>query len=106
MCSSTGGSGMRSAIETLLMTFGLTFAFVAGAAAGLAAQGTPAGQPSGAARPLTLHDAEQRALNQHPVIKAEQYSAQAAEQNVREARSAFFPTAFGAVTAAGAATDG
>ena len=97
---------MRSAIETLLMTFGLTFAFVAGAAAGLAAQGTPAGQPSGAARPLTLHDAEQRALNQHPVIKAEQYSAQAAEQNVREARSAFFPTAFGAVTAAGASTDG
>jgi outer membrane protein len=88
------------------MTFGLTFAFVAGAAAGLAAQGTPAGQPSGAARPLTLHDAEQRALNQHPVIKAEQYSAQAAEQNVREARSAFFPTAFGAVTAAGASTDG
>jgi len=99
---------MRSAIETVVMTCGLTFVLAAAAAASLAAQGTPPGQPqpAGAARTLTLHEAEQRALNQHPVIKAEQYSAQAAEQTVREARSAFFPTTWGAVTAAGAATDG
>jgi outer membrane protein len=99
---------MRSAIVAFTFTLVLTFAFVAGSGPGLAAQGTPTGQPqpAGAARPLTLHDAEQRALNQHPVIKAEQYSAQAAEQTVREARSAFFPTAFGAVTAAGASSDG
>ena len=52
--------------------------------------------------PLTLKDAEQRAVAAHPVIRAGQELALAAGENVREARSAYFPTAFGSFTAAGA----
>jgi outer membrane protein len=93
---------MRNAILSmfLLTCFGLS----------AAAQGTPSGTSpgtqTGTARVLTLHDAEQQALNQHPLVKAQEYTAQAAQQAVREARSAYYPTAWGAVTAAGAEPDG
>jgi outer membrane protein len=50
--------------------------------------------------PLTLRQAEQTALRNHPQIQAAQYTALAAKEVVREARSAYFPTAFGSVTAA------
>jgi len=63
------------------------------AAAPLAAQ-TP--------RRLSLKDAEQEALANHPQVLASQYTAQAGAADVREARSAYFPTVFGSVTGADA----
>jgi outer membrane protein len=53
-----------------------------------------------AIQPLSLHDAEQRALRDHPQIHAAEYSAEAADQVVREAKSAYFPTVFASVTGA------
>jgi outer membrane protein len=54
---------------------------------------------------LSLRDAEQRALATHPDVAAAQAAAQAAQQTVREARSAYWPAIFGNVTGA-AAPDG
>ena len=54
--------------------------------------------------PLTLAQAEQDALRNHPQIQAAQYGALAAKEVVRETRAAYFPTAFGSVTGAGAET--
>ncbi len=80
----------------------LTLAFATAWTSALAAQQA---QPS-TAHPLSLHDAEQAALAHHPAIKAGEYAAQATAETVREARSAYFPTAWAAVTAAGAEPDG
>jgi outer membrane protein len=52
--------------------------------------------------PLTLVQAEQTALQNHPQVQAAQYIARAANEVVRETRAAYFPTAFGSVTGAGA----
>ena len=52
--------------------------------------------------PLTLAQAEQDALQNHPQIRAAQYLSLAAKEAVREARAAYFPTAFGSITGAGA----
>jgi outer membrane protein len=52
--------------------------------------------------PLTLAQAEQTALQNHPQVQAAQYIARAANEVVRETRAAYFPTAFGSVTGAGA----
>jgi outer membrane protein len=52
------------------------------------------------ATPLTLQQAEQIALQNHPLIQAAQYGADAARQAVRETRAPYFPTAFGSVTGA------
>jgi outer membrane protein len=49
---------------------------------------------------LSLKDAEQRALDNHPQIRAQRYTQLAASQQVREAKSAFFPTVFGSMTGA------
>ncbi len=51
---------------------------------------------------LSLRDAESRALQNHPQILAGQYTAQAGDEATREARSAYFPTVYGAVTGADA----
>ena len=51
---------------------------------------------------LSLREAEQRALDGHPQVRAGRYAAEAAKEGVREARSAYLPTIFGSVTAAGA----
>ena len=53
-------------------------------------------------RPLTLRDAEQRALAGHPGVLAAQAAVQAAQQTVGEAKSAYWPTVFGSVTGAAA----
>ena len=53
---------------------------------------------------LSLQAAEQQALANHPRVRAAQYSAQAADEAVKEARSAYFPTVSASVTAAGAGT--
>jgi outer membrane protein len=50
--------------------------------------------------PLTLAQAEQTALQNHPQVQAAQFTARAANEVVRETRSAYFPTAFGSVTGA------
>jgi outer membrane protein len=59
------------------------------AASAAAAQSAP---------PLSLRDAEARALQNHPQILAGQYTAQAGAETTREARSAYFPTVYGSVT--------
>jgi len=51
---------------------------------------------------LSLRDAEQRALDNHPRIRAQRYTSLAAGQVVRETKSAYFPAVFGSVTGAGA----
>jgi len=51
---------------------------------------------------LTLKDAEAMALRNHPLLQAANYDAEAANQITREQKSAYYPTAVGSVTAAGA----
>ena len=51
---------------------------------------------------LTLAEAEQIALRGHPAIQSSQFTAQAAGQQITQARSAEFPAVFGSVTGAGA----
>jgi outer membrane protein len=53
---------------------------------------------------LSLRDAEQRAIQNHPQIRAVQYAALAADQSVRQVRSAYFPTVYGSLTGAQAET--
>jgi outer membrane protein len=52
--------------------------------------------------PLTLKDAERQAIDNNPTVRAGRYSALAATEGIREARSAYFPTTFGSFTGAGA----
>lgn len=69
---------------------GLAFAL---ATAHVAAQSAP---------PLSLKDAEARALRNHPQVRASQFAAQAGSEVTREVRSAYFPTMYGSVTGADA----
>ena len=55
---------------------------------------------------LSLKDAEQRALAGHPDIAGAQAAAQAVQQSVREAKSAYWPSIFGNVTGAAASPEG
>jgi outer membrane protein len=71
--------------------------FALGLVAAVAALGAPPPPPQ-----LTLKDAEAMALRNHPVLQAATFNAQAAQQLTREARSAYFPTAIGSLTGAGA----
>ncbi|HEY7287689.1 MAG TPA: TolC family protein [Vicinamibacterales bacterium] len=50
--------------------------------------------------PLTLEEAERRALQNHPQLQATQFASAAAREVVRETRSAYFPTVVGSVTGA------
>jgi outer membrane protein len=65
----------------------------------LACAGGVAARASAQPPPLTLAQAEQTALKNHPQIQAAQSGSEAARQVVRETRAAYFPTAFGSVTA-------
>jgi outer membrane protein len=47
---------------------------------------------------LSLHDAEQIAVQNHPQVQAAQNMAEAAKQQVREVRSNYYPTALGSLT--------
>jgi outer membrane protein len=49
---------------------------------------------------LSLKEAEDRAVQNHPLIRAGQYEALAAGETVREVKSAYYPTLFGAFTGA------
>ena len=50
------------------------------------------------AQRLSLHDAEQRALSNHPAVRAADYNARAADAAVQEARSAYFPSVSASLT--------
>jgi outer membrane protein len=50
--------------------------------------------------PLSLDDAEKIALANHPQVQAAQSLAAAAQQQVREARSAYYPNAYGSLSGA------
>src|SRR5689334_21147910 len=52
--------------------------------------------------PLTLAEAEQSALHNHPQIQAAEFGAVAATQVVRESRAAYFPTVLGSFSGADA----
>jgi outer membrane protein len=54
------------------------------------------------AQPLSLSEAEARALQHHPQVLAGQYAAQAGGEVTRETRSAYFPAVYGSVTGADA----
>jgi len=54
---------------------------------------------------LTLKDAEALALRNHPLLQAATFEAEAASQVTREEKSAYYPTATGALTGAGAIPD-
>ena len=65
------------------------------------AQGTPpaaapAGTSSGAV--LTLQQAEELALKNHPEVQSAQYAALASQQFVREQLSNYYPTVYGSIT--------
>jgi outer membrane protein len=51
---------------------------------------------------LTLKDAEAMALRNHPLLQAATFDAEAAIQVTREQKSAYYPTAIGSLTGAGA----
>ena len=51
-------------------------------------------------QPLSLKDAEARALQNHPQVRAGQYAAQAGREVTREVRSAYYPSVYGSVTGA------
>jgi outer membrane protein len=51
-----------------------------------------------ASQRLTLQDAEKIAIQNHPQIQAATYLASAAAAQVREARSAYYPQAYGSLT--------
>jgi outer membrane protein len=57
--------------------------------------GTAAAQ---AAQTLTLQQAEQIAISNHPQIQVATYLASAAKAQVTEAKSAYYPTAYGSLT--------
>ncbi len=65
-----------------------------------AAVGTPAPPqaPPAASQSLTLQQAEQIAIQNHPQIQAAAYLAAAAKAQVTEARSNYYPHAYGSVT--------
>jgi len=70
------------------------------------ALGLPATIPTLAAPPqtqnLSLKDAEAMALRNHPLLQAAKFQAEAAEQVTREMKSAYYPSATGSLTGAGA----
>jgi outer membrane protein len=69
-------------------------------AVGLAFRGAAAESPP---RHLTLQEAQQIALAQHPRISVANLTALAARQSAKEVQSAFFPNVYGSATAVGTA---
>ncbi len=49
---------------------------------------------------LTLKEAEDRAVQNHPIIRAGEFEALAVGETVRQVKSAYFPTVFGSFTGA------
>lgn len=70
-------------------------------------QGAPAAQQvnTSSGQPLTLADAETRALQHQPQLMAQKLRAQAANKVITESRSAYFPQLYGNLTAVQANSD-
>jgi outer membrane protein len=64
----------------------------------------PAGARAQSPEHLSLHDAEQRAVEYHPQVRAADYNARAAREAVREARSTYFPSVSASLTGTEAET--
>jgi outer membrane protein len=90
--------------------FSISLALAAGCFGQVAPSGSPATQPSAAGNPaqpaapqaiqsLTLQDAEKIAVQNHPQVQGAVALAAAAKAEVTEARSAYYPTAYGSATA-------
>jgi outer membrane protein len=62
------------------------------------AQSSQQAPPPAAAQSLTLQEAEKIAIQNHPQIQAASYLAAAAKAQVTEARSDYYPHAYGSVT--------
>src|ERR1700760_3358830 len=62
-----------------------------------AAQSTPTPQPP-PTQTLTLHDAEQIALQNHPQIQAATNVASAAQDRVTETKSVYYPLVYGSAS--------
>ncbi len=88
---------MRAAI---LFVTGLMFAVMP-----CCAQAPQPAQPSQPAQPLTLQQAEQIAIKNHPQIQAAEQYATAASAQVVEARSVYYPQASGDLTGVKAEND-
>jgi outer membrane protein len=58
--------------------------------------------PQAPAQKLSLKNAEAMALRNHPLLQEATFEAQAANQITREEKSAYYPTATGSITGAGA----
>ena len=58
--------------------------------------------PQAPGQNLTLKEAEAMALRNHPMLQAAIFEAQAAHQVTREEKSAYYPSATGSITGAGA----
>src|SRR5881397_3452847 len=70
--------------------------------AGLAVTPIASAQTTPSPVALTLQEAERLSLDLNPQIRAGHSAALAASETVRQARSAYFPTAFASFTGAGA----
>jgi outer membrane protein len=57
-------------------------------------------------RRITLREAREYALQNHPALQSSQSLEQAATQVTRQVRSRYYPTVYGSVTAAGAVDEG
>jgi outer membrane protein len=73
--------------------------------AAVGAQATAQMTPAAASQSLTLQQAEQIAIQNHPQIQAATYLAAAAKAQVTQARSEYYPHAYGSVTGAKAEND-
>jgi outer membrane protein len=78
--------------------FSLCLVLAALGAAPLGAQTAPPAQAPQSPQTLTLQQAEQIAIVNHPQIQAANYLASAAKEQVTEAKSAYYPTVYGSVT--------
>jgi outer membrane protein len=65
----------------------------------LSVAGSACAQATQTPQTLTLQQAEQIAIQNHPRIRAATYLASAAKEQVTEARSAYYPTVYGSITA-------
>ena len=103
-----------SALVLFLGPFLATFGAAAvGAQAPAVGKMPPAQVPPGQTQPqssiagqtLTLHQAEQLAIQNHPQIQAATYLASAAKEQLIEAKSAYYPTIYGSITGVDAEND-
>src|SRR2546429_9395490 len=95
----TGGSVVRRRTVCLSLLVALTCGLANAQAPAGSAKSQPSSQTSTSPTPLTLAEAEAIALKNNPQITVGRLRALAAEQYVRETRSALLPNAYLSLTA-------